>query len=273
MLNHLIDFLGRTHLVVLHFPIALITIAAIVESLRLLYLKLSHQPTADLFRPSSTASIMLAFALASTLVAASTGLILGYDYGDDANLHRILGITATVLVVSASIALLIAIKKSTLRSTLAYLALLIASALAVTVTAHLGGSLTHGEGFLTDPLKAIFTKPEATPQTPINPQHFNISQASLDTFNDTIQPILDHSCIKCHGRRKQKGDIRLDTLAFVLDEDFDIVERGDPEDSELIYRIELPREDEDAMPPLKKSHPLTKEQIQSLRDWITSLAP
>ena len=272
MFNHLIDFLGRTHLVVLHFPIALITIAAIVESLRLAYFKITRQSISNLFRPSQAASIMLAFALASALAAVTTGLILGYDYGDDANLHRILGIVTAALILITSIALLIALRKPASKSTLAYFILLLTSALAVTITGHLGGSLTHGDGFLTDPLIAIFGPP-SEPTQPLNPEDYNISQESLDTFTQTIQPLLDYSCIKCHGRRKQKGDIRLDTLAFVLDEDFDIIERGDPDDSEIIYRVELPEKDEDAMPPLNKSHPLTKDQIKSLRDWITSLAP
>jgi len=276
MLNHLIEFIARTHLVVLHFPIALITVAAIIESTRLLHLKLTRRSIPDHFRPSQSASIILAFALASTIVAVTTGIILGFDETTAVDLHRILGIVSGILILITSIALLIALKKATHKPALAYLALLIASAAAVSITGHLGGNLTHGSGFLTDPLKQIFNAPvpeQSEPQANAQAQDFNITPAALETYNTTIQPILDYSCTKCHGPKKQKGDIRLDTLAYLLDEDFAMIERGDPNASELIYRITLPPTDEDAMPPLKKSHPLTESQINSIHSWITTLTP
>ncbi|MGV6814786.1 MAG: c-type cytochrome domain-containing protein [Phycisphaerales bacterium] len=273
MLANLIELLARTHLVVLHFPIALITIAAITESLRLAHRSFFAQAQSDPFTPSSGAAIMVAFALASTIVAVTTGLLLGFNEGSEVDLHRIFAIITGVLVLAASIALIIALRKSSSRATIAYLALLLLCAASVTVTGHLGGSLTHGDGFLTDPLKAIINPPpKQPPAPPIDIQALNISQAAADTYTETIAPILEYSCIKCHGHKKQKGDIRLDTIAYLLDEDFDIIERGNPEDSEIIYRVELPEEDEDAMPPLRKSHPLTDSQIESLRAWIESLA-
>ena len=280
MLSNLIEFIARTHLVVLHFPIALIISAAIVDSFRLLYTKLSSRSTAESFRPGDTATVMFAFAFASTTVAITTGLVLGFDYGNSADLHRILGVVSGVLILFTAIALVIARKKTSSKAALVYFGFLCVSALAVSFTGHLGGNLTHGEGFLTDPIKQIFNPQSTTEPDPLNQeqltqqaQEFNISLAASETYSTVIQPLLDYSCIKCHGQKKQKGDVRLDTLAFTLDEDSAMIERGDPDASEIIYRIELPTIDEDAMPPLNKSHPFTPSQIESIRDWITSLTP
>ncbi|MDF1809340.1 MAG: hypothetical protein P1U42_06560 [Phycisphaerales bacterium] len=280
MLNNLIEFVARTHLVVLHFPIALIISAAIVDSSRLLYSKLSGKSIGDHFHPSNTASVMFIFAFASTLVAIATGLVLGFDYGKSADLHRTLGIVSGALILITAIALLIARKNSGTKSALVYLVFLCVSALGVSITGHLGGNLTHGEGFLTDPIKQLFsTQPEPEPeqltveQVAQQAQELNITIAAFETYRSEIQPLLDYSCIKCHGEKKQKGDVRLDTVAFTLDVDAAMIERGDPDASEIIYRVELPSNDDDAMPPLNESHPFTPSQIESVRDWISSLTP
>ncbi len=270
MLNHLIEFIARLHMVVLHFPIALIVCAAIIESSRLLWLKLTRRSIADHFRPSNAASVMFAFAFASTIVAITTGLILGYDYGQSADLHRILGLISGALILITAIALLIALRKSTFKSSIIYLALLCPSAGAVCATGHFGGDLTHGKGFLTNPLKQIIN-PTPDPQQNLEIQALNLTAESIEIYNTIIQPIFDNSCIKCHGKRKQKADLRLDSLAFTLDPELNIIERGSPDDSELIYLIELPADDEEVMPPQDEADPLTQDQIQSIRNWIQSL--
>ena len=33
-----------------------------------------------------------------------------------------------------------------------------------------------------------------------------------DVFREDVQPVLQTHCFKCHGQKKQKGDLRLDTL-------------------------------------------------------------
>lgn len=70
-------------------------------------------------------------------------------------------------------------------------------------------------------------------------------------FTTKIAPILVQRCIECHGPGKQKGDLRLDARAFVFpqgEEDDWTVVAGKPDDSELIRRIGLPRDDDDVMP-------------------------
>ena len=34
----------------------------------------------------------------------------------------------------------------------------------------------------------------------------------LERFRAAVRPVLARSCFRCHGERRQKGDVRLDTL-------------------------------------------------------------
>ena len=78
------------------------------------------------------------------------------------------------------------------------------------------------------------------------------------TYQADVRPILEARCIKCHGPKKQKGEIRLDTLAT----DF-IKNRAAAETwhdaSNMLKRGEMPPEDE---------RELSTEQRSILISWI-----
>ena len=51
----------------------------------------------------------------------------------------------------------------------------------------------------------------------------------------------------------------------------DIIVKGEVEDSELIYRITLPKDDEEAMPPMEDEahyNPVTEQELSVLKSWI-----
>ena len=87
-------------------------------------------------------------------------------------------------------------------------------------------------------------------------------------FIKQVQPILKEQCYKCHGSKKQEGDIRFDLRSgtFGADQDLWPIVPGEPDDSILIERITLPADDPDIMP--NEGDPLTKEQIAVFRQWI-----
>lgn len=97
----------------------------------------------------------------------------------------------------------------------------------------------------------------------------------LIDFSRDIRPLLSDRCFHCHGpdANTREADLRLDTPegAFAaLDEEgkmFSLV-AGDPEKSELFYRITT--DDEiDAMPPSESKLPaFTDEEIDLIRRWI-----
>ncbi len=88
-------------------------------------------------------------------------------------------------------------------------------------------------------------------------------------FASEIQPILENSCVSCHGEEKQKGEYRLDTRDALIkggETGEPAVIVGDSSKSPLIYFVARLVEDFE-MPP-KKDKALKPEQIALLRKWI-----
>ena len=93
------------------------------------------------------------------------------------------------------------------------------------------------------------------------------------TYDADIKPIFEKSCVKCHGAEKQKGKLRLDSLAAVLKggEDGKVIEVGDSAKSMLVQNVAHVGDEDMFMPPpdnKDKIPPLTKEQIGLIRSWI-----
>jgi mono/diheme cytochrome c family protein len=93
------------------------------------------------------------------------------------------------------------------------------------------------------------------------------------TYATDIKPILEKSCITCHGADKHKGRLRLDGLEAVLKggEDGKVVVPGNSAESMLVHNIAQAGDPDAYMPPPKNKAnipPLTKEQIGIIRAWI-----
>jgi mono/diheme cytochrome c family protein len=87
-------------------------------------------------------------------------------------------------------------------------------------------------------------------------------------FDKDIRPLLEASCVECHGAEKQKGGFRLDTREMLLKggDNGDAVKLGKSADSPLVHHVA--RLDEDMAMPPKKEKALTAEQVGLLRTWI-----
>jgi len=92
--------------------------------------------------------------------------------------------------------------------------------------------------------------------------------AAVD-FNQQVKPILESTCLSCHGPEKPKGDLRLDTRAGAIKggESGPAIIPGRAEDSPLYTSTILPPDHDDIMPP--KGGVLNKYQTEVLRHWIT----
>lgn len=91
-------------------------------------------------------------------------------------------------------------------------------------------------------------------------------------FNRDIRPILASNCLTCHGpdeETREAGlrlDIREDAL-LELDSGVAAIVPGDPDDSELVYRVET--DDESLrMPPFESGKQLNEEELDLIRRWI-----
>lgn len=74
------------------------------------------------------------------------------------------------------------------------------------------------------------------------------------TYAKDIKPILQASCLRCHGQQRPKGDLRLDNLEGVLQggKDGKVVVAGDSKHSILVIAA-AQIDDKTAMPPKRRS--------------------
>ena len=87
-------------------------------------------------------------------------------------------------------------------------------------------------------------------------------------FAAQIQPILELNCVRCHSADKDKGGLRMDTLAGLLEggDTAEAIVPGDPDKSELLVRLHLRPIDEGVMP--DEGQALTKEEVGLLEAWV-----
>lgn len=283
---------------VLHFPIALVAVAAMM-----IVWSFMRRPREGESRPISPALWLVGIAALSAIATSATGWVFaGGEYADTKgtlNLHRWLGVSSAVIVLVAYIVGAVAHKVSSSRANRIYIALVFIAAPLVGFTGHIGGGLVHGKDFVIKPLlrsknvekqsepesdptpldqKVLeeITKPEADPQN--DPPLLSGPTVDLEepaapipllsvSFETNVFPILENSCIRCHNPDKSRGRVRLDDLEHALQ----VVEPGNPDESLIVNMIELPENDEDLMP--QDGPPLADEEIAIIRAWIASLQP
>ena len=109
----------------------------------------------------------------------------------------------------------------------------------------------------------------AATYTPKKPEPAKpLTAAQKAEYAKVIQPMFDAHCVSCHGPKKEKGKLRLDTLEATLkggkNPTFVI---GKPNSSMLLSRVFLDRTAGDVMPP-KAEKPMTEKQKEALYAFI-----
>jgi uncharacterized membrane protein len=193
--EEIVIFIGRFHPLVVHMPIGFIAAVVILQLVAL-------------FSQSNLRigiGTLLWFSMITAILSTIIGTLLAIPGGYDAELllkHRQLGLGTSI----ATIWMLCAHRSKRRGSGLFYsLSLLFGMGL-LGATGHFGGSLTHGDDYLTAYLPVALGG-TAAPE-PIDPG--TPEDAAL--YSRVIQPILDAKCVACHNEGKSQGNLRMDSF-------------------------------------------------------------
>lgn len=283
-MDTMLRIVGRTHPILVHFPIAMVLVAAMIETLRAIV----RRPT-----PARTSINMLGIGVLAAAAAIGSGWLNG-DFenhasnADTMELHRWVGIGGGGVALLAFLFAMVASRSR--RALMAFRALLLVAAGAIGFTGHLGGNMVYGEGYMLAPLKMgkrpAATEPRPTPPSPppvsdvpANPlagpdvgtdaTPIAVSIADV-SFERDVLPIFVARCAECHGEAKVKGGLRLDSLDHVMGAESWVLSIDEPSESDLVIRVKMHEDDDGAMPP--KGERLASVEIATIEAWIASLA-
>lgn len=283
------NLLGRLHPLMVHFPVALVIVAALVELWRAAR---RHEG------PSPFALLSVWFAAVFGIGAASSGWANAAYGGESGSvslfLHRWGGVAVAVLLV----ALAIAGTRASRAGHAAWGGLwrmgLVLCAGIVAAVGHFGGNLVHGEGYVTralwsaldasvgprwvEPPSAERSGAEPPSAAPVDAgqvaEPVAAAQPGAVAAYSELLPIFDRHCFDCHGGGKSKAGIRLDDPASMIGQQRKgrtIVKPGDPAASSLLTVLTLPVDDDLAMPP--EGDRLSDAEVAKVRAWIAAGAP
>ncbi|HEX5024372.1 MAG TPA: c-type cytochrome domain-containing protein [Agriterribacter sp.] len=257
-------FFGSFHPLIVHIPIGIILFAA------LLYVIAAYRSSRIL---DIAINIALFVGAISAAFAALSGYFLSANGGyapDTLFWHKWIGIAAAILtfcvwLIRKNKKYDVVLLKGRISAWLLSLCILF-----ITVGGHLGGTMTHGEGYMTAHmpsfLRSFFSEPNKV-QLKKLPQQPD----SVVIFADIIQPIFTSKCINCHNSDKQKGELNLSSVEAIMKggKSGNTIVPGDVEKSELMHRITLDPGSSKFMP-AEKQPPLTAVETGLLKWWIAS---
>jgi len=252
MTEDFITFIGRFHPLWVHLPIGFLIIAVLLKG----YVVLGKKPFL-----AEAVNFTLLLGTISALIAALLGFLLSRSGGYESDLLDIHLVAGWTTVLLAGIAWWVNKNEHRFSKKLSYsvLGFLVFS---LSVTGHYGGSLTHGEDYLTA-YAPFWGKQEESKQRVLA----TIEEAEV--FTDVIQPILRSNCQSCHRPGKSKGELNMVSYETLLKggENGPVINSLVGGKSELIRRVTLPEDHDDFMPSEGKK-PLSEEEIEWIRWWI-----
>ena len=250
---------GRLHPLVLHFPIVLIMLGALVVLVQWVFWRRGASGSTDLEsrrrgdQPSGIVQFCLWGGVGFAGIAVWTGWVLGDAKTNDLDtllLHRWCSIAVLVAMVLTAVFDVLRRSARWPWATPARLLSFVAAAILVAITGHLGAEMKWGPGYVLKPLaKARAAEAAAadeantapgtgdaagegageTPSTP-TPQASGATEPAASSGASTkpvvaqatwvdVEALLFSRCERCHGEDKQKGSLQLVPWPVMFDGD------------------------------------------------------
>ncbi len=258
--SRLASFVGRFHPLLVHLPIGMLVLVAVVELVTVASKgRIDAAPVLPAVLPIAFLSTVVAFVVGTQLSRAG-----GYDE-DLLTWHRCFALAAVVGVGAMQLAWLF-VERGAPRTI--YRAVLAGALGLLSIGAHFGGTMTHGKGYLTA-FAPGFDQPRARDAAPVAPGSVDGRTTEPRLFDAVVGPMLRDKCMACHGPDKAKGGLRVDSLEALVKggKNGPGVVSGDPAKSAVLERIHRPIADEGHMPPAGKPQP-SDADVEILRAWI-----
>lgn len=258
------QFIGRFHPLVVHLPIGIIVFAVVLVIV-------------SFFRKNALLEKAIHIALLTggigAVLAGISGYLLSGNGGYDADTlfwHQWVGIAAAAICfISWWLRRNDEEKRITEKKKISNALLLICTVL-IAIGGHLGGNMTHGEGYLTAYMPSFLQNIFGSPPK-AKPVKVFTSVDSVIVYADIIQPILNSKCVSCHNPGKQKGELDLSTREGIAKggKSGAAIIPADLEKSELLHRITLPVSSTKFMP-ADNQPALTPVEISLIKWWINA---
>lgn len=260
------QLLGRLHPIIVHLPIGFIVLALLLRWYDRKRNEFDH-----------AISLIFLWGGYSAVLACITGyaqyLGEGYTF-ETVKWHLWLGITTAIF------SFLMYFKFGNTKTfvwvkTIPIMVMTVLMFVLISFTGHLGGTITHGENYLVEPLPNNI-------KTALGFETFEEKEIALTDetweealiYEDVIKLILNNKCVSCHSPKKNKGELMLHNEKVILKggENGEVLVMNNSIESELFRRMDLPKTDEDHMPPKDKTQP-SKEEIKLIEAWIDAGHP
>jgi uncharacterized membrane protein len=268
-LPDIIRFIGHFHPVLLHLPIG-VFLLIMLQELAAIFGRRHHEQVAN------TAMFPLFFGVISAIAAVLAGFLLfqgGEEYAGNALVERHLW-GGLIFAVAAVLTFILKAWTVALAGNPAFYRMMLFISVAVMgIASHDGGSITHGEPYLTEyapnPLRSLLGLEKKSVAGPKKAAAADRKSDEKLVYADIIAPILERRCVQCHKDGKAKGKLRMDTFEMLVKggKDGPAIKPGSADKSLIVERIELPKDDDDHMPPEGKPE-MEAHEIAVLKWWI-----
>jgi uncharacterized membrane protein len=253
-----VQFIGRFHVLTVHFPIALILLVPVLElagkSRRFNHLRASVDFVLALATFSAIMAAILGWCLARSGAYRGTfviqhmwgGVLVGALCWLLWMLHECFPSQRLNFIYSFELVILVGL---------------------VSWTGYRGGQLSQGENHLTEHMPA-----DLRDWLGLSVEDKGPSAASNTSFFALrVEPVFAAHCTGCHGASKRKSHLRLDTYEGVMrgGKAGPVVKAGNTQGSEVFHRVTLQVSDDKFMPPEGK-RPLSVNEVKLLELWIAA---